>query len=75
MATIAVARVGPRYRITLGGRLGAGDLGRLERACRHALEHELVPLELNLEKVSSIDGAARAYIDRLRARGADVFTG
>jgi hypothetical protein len=70
MATIAVVRSGESYRITLRGCLSSGDLKRLERACRYALEHKLVPLELNLERVSSIDHAARAYLERLRARGA-----
>jgi hypothetical protein len=72
MATISVVRSGESYRITLQGRLSAGDLKRLERACRYALEHKLVPLELNLEQVSRIDHAAHAYLERLRARGARI---
>ncbi len=72
MAKISVIRDGDHYRITLRGRLAAGDLGRLERACGKALEQKLAPLELNLEEVLSIDNAARGYLDRLRARGARV---
>ncbi|MGH9143178.1 MAG: hypothetical protein ACRD2I_18755 [Vicinamibacterales bacterium] len=75
MAKISAARTAGTYRLTLEGRLAAGDLKRLERACGQALEHKLVPLELNLEKVSSIDAAARAYLERLRSRGAHVRTG
>jgi hypothetical protein len=73
MAKISVARDGGRYRITLKGRLTAGDLRRLERACGNALEHKLAPLELNVEQVLSIDHAALGYLDRLRARGARIL--
>ena len=70
MARITVVRTGERYRITLEGRFSATDLKRLERSCHHALEHQDVPLELNFEKVLTIDATARAYLERLRARGA-----
>jgi hypothetical protein len=73
MATISVVRSGESYRITLQGCLSASDLKRLERACRYALEHKLVPLELNLEHVSKMDHAAHAYLERLRARGARIW--
>jgi len=73
MVTILVERTGERYRIELDGRLVANDLKRLERACRYALEHKDVPLELHLEHVRAIDAAARAYLDRLRARGARII--
>ena len=72
MAKISVVRAGGSYRITLKGRLTAGDLRRLERACGDALEHKLAPLELNVDQVLSIDNAARSYLERLRARGARI---
>jgi hypothetical protein len=72
MAKISVARAGDHYRITLDGRLSAGDLRRLERACRYALEQKHVPLEINLDKVSMVDDVAQTYLERLRARGAHV---
>jgi hypothetical protein len=72
MARIIVARAGNRYRITLDGRLSAGDLRRLERACRYALEQKRVPLEINLDNVSMVDDVAQTYLERLRARGARV---
>jgi hypothetical protein len=72
MAKISVVRDGGSYRITLKGRLTAGDLRRLERACGNALEHKLAPLELNVEQVLSIDNVALGYLDRLRARGARI---
>jgi len=71
--TISVKRAGESYCIELGGRLTAADLKRLERACRYALEHRLLPLELHLEHVRAIDDAARVYLDRLQARGARLF--
>jgi hypothetical protein len=72
MARISVTRTMGSYRITFAGRLSGRDLKRLERACGDALEHKRVPLELNLAKVTSIDDAARAYIERLRVRGAQI---
>ena len=72
MATISVVRTGDRIRIVIAGRLKATDLKRLERACGHALQHQFVPLELNIERVTLIDESARTYLDRLRARGANV---
>jgi len=74
MARISVAQKAGRYRVTLAGRLAAVDLNRLERACRYALEHQRVPLELNMRRVTDIDDTARIYIERLRARGAHVLT-
>ena len=68
-----MAHVGDMYRIALKGRLAAADLQRLERACGSALQQKLVPLELDLRKVSSIDDSAQAYLDRLRARGARIL--
>ena len=70
MATISVVRTGGLYRLTLEGRLTARDLGRLERACGEALEQRPAPLELDVERVLSIDDAARSYLERLCARGA-----
>lgn len=75
MATISVGRIGERYSVAVDGRLGATDLKRLERACRFALEHKDVPLEIHLEHVSTLDDSARAYLDRLRARGAHIYGG
>ena len=75
VAKISVVRIGEMYRITVAGRFSARDLKRLERACHDALEHQHVPIELNLAKVLTIDPAARAYLDRLRARGASFRGG
>jgi hypothetical protein len=72
MARISIVRVGDISRITLKGRLGAGDLKRLEQACGSALQEKLVPLELDLEQVTSLDDVAQAYLERLRSRGARI---
>jgi hypothetical protein len=73
MARISMTRVGTFYRATLKGRLSSRDLKRLERACGSALLQKHLPLELNLQKVTSLDDAARAYLERLCARGARVY--
>jgi hypothetical protein len=71
MARITV-RGGDIYHITLSGRLSAGDLKRLERACGATLHQKLLPLELDIRKVSSLDEAAQLYLAKLRARGARI---
>ena len=73
MARISSARVGDIHRITLRGRLGAVDLERLERACGTALHHKRLPLELDIQGVTSLDDVAQAYLDRLCARGARLI--
>jgi hypothetical protein len=72
MATISVARASAGYRVTIRGTLGARDLKRLEHACRDALQHERLPIELDVGAVTHTDDAARTYLDRLRARGASL---
>jgi len=72
MATIAVTQVGDRFRIVLRGRLTSRDLKRLERACHQALQQKNAPIELDLDRLVAIDPAARAYVERLRARGASI---
>ena len=51
----------------MSGRL---TVGRLERLCAAALEHESVPLTLRVKRQSTLDPAARAYLARLVDRGA-----
>jgi hypothetical protein len=72
MARISVVRAGDISRVTLKGRLGAGDLKRLERACGAALQQKIVPLELDVQQVTSIDAAAETYLAKLGARGARI---
>jgi hypothetical protein len=47
-------------------------MGRLEHACREALTHHPLRLELNLTQVTEVDGTAAALVQRLRDRGAQV---
>lgn len=63
-----------RYRISIQGALSARDLGRLERACGPALEVREMPLDIRLMRVSAIDEAAQAFLQRLAARGAIIST-
>jgi hypothetical protein len=72
MARISSTRVGERYRIAIAGALGARDLRRLESACRHALVHKHVPLEIDLEWMTAADPPAQTYLDHLQTRGATI---
>ena len=62
-----------RYFVTVTGRLRARDLGRLERACGHALEQRPAPLTLQLASDLAIDEPAKAYLEHLVDRGAVVL--
>lgn len=70
MARISVKTIGAWSQVTVTGTLLARDLRRLERACGPALERKDVALELRIGGVSRMDRAARAFLDRLRDRGA-----
>jgi hypothetical protein len=61
-----------RYFVTVTGQLRGRDLGRLERACGPALEHQQPPLTVRLA-VRAIDEPAKHYLDRLVERGAVVL--
>lgn len=71
MARISVRALDGRYWVTITGGLTGRDLRRLESACSPALEQARAPLTLRLA-VRDIDGAARAYLNRLAARGAEL---
>jgi len=62
---------GTCLRIT--GKLTAGDMGRLERACAKALMCKRLRLELDLRQVTWMDLTARAVIELLERRGATVI--
>ena len=72
MARISASAARGLYRISIKGRLTAHDLQRLEHACGSTLEQREIPVELCLGGVAAIDQAARAYLDRLRGRGAVI---
>lgn len=61
-----------RYFVTVTGQLCGRDLGRLERACGPALEHQRPPLTLRLA-ARVIDEPAKRYLERLAERGATVL--
>ena len=56
-------------RIVLAGRLTAGDMGRLEHACREALTSALPHLEIDVRRVTHTDGTATAVLRQLAGRG------
>jgi hypothetical protein len=67
-----VKSIGPQYVVNVSGPLYGHDMRRLERVCGPALEQARIPLTLNLRAATSIDAAARAYLEHLQARGATV---
>jgi hypothetical protein len=73
MARVRVRSAHGHYRVTITGRLGGRDLGRLERACGPALEQPRAPLTVRVAAVTAIDESAKAYLDRLMQRGAMVL--
>jgi hypothetical protein len=72
MARIRIARDGPRLRIRIAGRLTATDLRRLEHACGPALTTDRLSLELQLGRVTAMDRAAAAFVERMTERGATI---
>jgi hypothetical protein len=72
MARISVRAVAGHYRVTIQGTLEGRDLGRLEAACSPALAQPTAPLTIRVTRADDIDNVARAYLDRLAARGAEL---
>lgn len=72
MASIRSASKHGKYHVSIRGSLSVHDLGRLERACGPALEERQPPLEIDLTRVTTIDEAARLFLQRLMSRGAIV---
>jgi hypothetical protein len=67
-----VKSVAGRYVVTVTGHLRGRDLGRLERACGPALEHQHPPLTVRLAAPVQ-DAPARRYLERLAERGVTVL--
>jgi hypothetical protein len=74
MARLRTTRAPHGILVSVSGRFGAADMGRLEHACRDALTHNPLQLHLDLTHVTSMDGTAAALVQRLRERGAHVRT-
>jgi hypothetical protein len=72
MARISVKTVEGHYRVTVQGTLETRDLGRLEAACSPALAQATAPLTIRVTRAADVDNVARAYLDRLVARGAEL---
>ena len=75
MARMTVKSAGGRYFVIVTGQLRGRDLGRLERACGPALEHQHPPLTVRLAPGRAIDEPAKTYLERLAERGAVVLVG
>jgi hypothetical protein len=63
-------RAGDTHFVSVKGRLSRRDLKRLETLCARALQRRTPLLELRLTDATAIDSDARAFLERLRARGA-----
>ena len=61
--------------VTVSGRLGAGDMRRLEHACAPALTTAEAHLTLDLTRVTEVDRAAETLLRRIATRGALIRTG
>jgi hypothetical protein len=72
MARIRAARQGNVLRVTISGRLGIDDMGRLEHACAPALTSDQPNLELDLHSVTDTDATAAAVVERIGRRGARI---
>lgn len=71
MARISGVNTADELVVAVVGPLAARDLRRLERVCGPAVERR-ARLRVIVQSGSTVDQFARAYLDRLRARGAVV---
>jgi hypothetical protein len=71
MARIRATERAGTYLIRIQGPLEASDLRRLERVCARALERKVPPLAIVLDALA-LDPIAKAYLERLGARGAVI---
>jgi anti-anti-sigma regulatory factor len=60
--------------VTVAGRLGAGDMRRLEHACAPALTRRAPNLTVDIRHVTELDAAAGVLLLRFAARGARIRT-
>lgn len=74
MARIRITHDVAGLHVDVSGRLQAADLRRLEHACAPALVTDPIRIELRLNRVTDIDRAAAAFVERMTQRGA-VVTG
>ena len=75
MARIRMAQRRMITVVTVSGRLGAGDMRRLEHACAPALTTAEAKLTVDLTRVTAVDRAAEALLRRMATRGALIRTG
>lgn len=72
MARIRSMSRPPATVVRVAGRLGAGDMRRLEHACAPALIRRDPNLTVDLRDVTEVDEAAELLLLRYAARGARI---
>lgn len=58
--------------VVVHGRLGAGDMRRLEEACAPALTTARADLIVDVQEATVIDRVAQAHLHRIETRGAVI---
>ena len=58
--------------VLVHGRLGAGDMRRLEGACAPALTTPHADLIVDVQHATTIDRVAQAHLNRMETRGAVI---
>ena len=72
MARIRASKRPSRTVVVVAGRLGAGDMRRLEHACSPALTRADPKLTVDITHVTELDAAAEVLLQRFAARGACI---
>jgi anti-anti-sigma regulatory factor len=72
MARIRAMKRPSSIVVVIAGRLGAGDMRRLEHACSPALTRSDPDLTVDIRHVTDVDAAAEALLQRFAARGARI---
>jgi anti-anti-sigma regulatory factor len=73
MAQIRASTREQNTLVTVRGRLGARDMRRLEHACSPALTSAHLALVVDVTRVTDMDAAARAHLQRMASRGALIL--
>ena len=72
MARIRTVMQTSSVLVLVHGRLGAGDMRRLEEACAPALTTAHADLIVDVQQATVIDRVAQAHLNRIETRGAVI---
>jgi hypothetical protein len=72
MARIRAVTQTSSVLVVVHGRLGAGDMRRLEEACAPALTTAHADLIVDVQQATVIDRVAQAHLNRIETRGAVI---